>query len=345
MEEFFMKKILIALITVILLGLAAFGIYKFTNTKDETIMNNGYVNGNTAGNLYNGGAFCEYNGTIFFSNPSDRGKLYSMDSNGKNLKKLADDIPTYINADENYVYYVRNNPGDSLDFSYVAFYRNALVRINHNGSDTVILDTEPSLYAALVGNYIYYLHYAEEDATTLYKVRIDGEEQKQVMDRAVYTCSTDGKYFYYNGMDSDGNIHRFDTIADTTVTVYEGNCFQPIVTDNDVYYIDGYTDYSIIHTNLEYDNPTYITRDSVDCYNVYGSYIYYQRFDKKGSALCMIKNDGTEFQVLREGDFCDIHVTSQYIFFREYHSGEFYYCPRNNPTEIELFRPGSVEKK
>lgn len=340
-----MKKILIALIAVILLGLAAFGIYKFTNTKDETIMNNGYVNGNTAGNLYNGGAFCEYNGTIFFSNPSDRGKLYSMDSNGKNLKKLADDIPTYINADENYVYYIRNNPGDSLDFSYVAFYRNALVRINHDGSDTVILDTEPSLYAALVGNYIYYLHYTEEDATTLYKVRIDGEEQKQVMDRAVYTCSTDGKYFYYNGMDSDGNIHRFDTIADTTVTVYEGNCFQPIVTDNDVYYIDGYTDYSIIHTNLEYDNPTYITRDSVDCYNVYGSYIYYQRFDKKGSALCMIKNDGTEFQVLREGDFCDIHVTSQYIFFREYHSGEFYYCPRNNPTEIELFRPGSVEKK
>lgn len=338
-----MKKLLIIILIfalTVFLGIVAIQIME---KEEETIMNNGFVNGNTAGNLYNGGAFCEINGTIFFSNPSDSGKLYSMDANGGNLKKLANDIPTYINADENYVYYIRNNPSDSLDFNFVAFHRNALVRINYDGSNSITLDTEPCLYAALLGNYIYYLHYTTDDASTLYKVRIDGEEQQQVMDRAVFTCSTDGKYFYYNGMDSDGNIHRFDTIADTTVTVYEGNCFQPIVSGNDVYYIDGYTDYSIIHTNFEYDNPTFITRDSVDCYNVYGSYIYYQRFDTEGSALCMIKNDGTEFQVIREGDFCDIHVTSNYLFFREYHSGEIYYCPRNNPTEIELFRPGAVE--
>ena len=230
-----------------------------------------------------------------------------------------------------------------MEFNYVAFYRNALVRIDHDGSNTVVLDTEPSLYAALLGNYIYYLHYSKEDASTLYKVRIDGTEQKEVMDRAVFTCSADGQYFYYNGMDTDGDIHRYDSISDMAVTVYKGNCFQPIVDGNDVYYIDGNTGYSIIHTNLEYDHPTYITRDSVESYNVYGSYIYYQRFDKNGSALCMIKNDGTEFQVLREGDFCDIHVTSNYIFFREYHSGEIYYAPRNNPTEIGIFLPGVVE--
>jgi len=339
-----MKKILIALIIIILLGGAGFGIYKYTSIKSETIMNNGYVNGNSAGNLYNGGAFCEFNGTIFFSNPSDSFKLYSMDSNGQNLKKLADDIPTYINADENYVYYIRNNPRGSLDFNYVAFYQNALVRIDHDGDNILILDQEPCMYASLIGNYIYYLHYSTEDASTLYKVRIDGKEQKKVMDRAVFTCNADGQYFYYNGMDSDGNIHKFDTVADTTVTVYEGNCFQPIVSGNDVYYIDGYTDYSIIHTNLEYDDPTYVTRDSVDAYNIYGSYIYYQRYDKDGSALCMIKNDGTDSRVIREGDFSNIHVTSEYVFFKEYYSEEYYYFARNNPSEVELFRPGTEKK-
>lgn len=338
-----MKKIIIAILAIALVGLLVFTGIKLMNNNKETIMNNGFVNGNTAGNLYNGGAFCEINGTIFFSNPSDAGKLYSMDSSGGNLKKLADDIPTYINADENYVYYVRNNPTDNLDFNYVAFYQNALVRMDHDGGNLVILDTEPALYAALLGNYIYYLHYTTDDASTLYKVRIDGEEQQQVMDHAVFTCNTDGQYFYYNGMDSDGNIHRFDTVADTTVTVYEGNCFQPIISGNDVYYIDGNTNYSIIHTNLEYDNPTYITRDSVESYNIYGSYIYYQRFDKDGSALCVIKNDGTEFQIIREGNFCDIHVTSYYIFFREFYSGEIYYCSRSNPSEVELFRPGAIE--
>lgn len=341
-----MKKIIITLIIILLLGLSIFaGIHFLSPDKDETIMNSGYVSGNTAGNLYNGGSFCEINGTIFFSNPSDGGKLYSMDANGGNLKRISLDVATYINADENYVYYVRNNPGDSLNFNFVAFHRNALVRMDHDGENVVILDTEPCLYASLIGNYIYYLHYTQEDASTLYKVRIDGEEQQQVLDQAVFTCNADGQYFYYHGMDEDGSIHRFDTVSDTTTTIYEGNCFQPIVSDgSDLYYIDGNTDYSIIHTNLKFDEPAYVTRDSVDCYNVYGSYIYYQRFDKDGSALCMIKNDGTEFQILQEGDFCDIHVTSNYVFFKEYHSGEIYYFTRNNPSEIELFRPGSVEE-
>lgn len=337
-----MKKFIITLLTVAILGILIFAGIQLG--KEETIMNDGYVNGNTAGNLYNGGLFCEYNGTIFFSNPSDGGKLYSMDSNGGNLTKINNDVATYINADENYVYYVRNNDGSSLDFDYVAFHRNALVRIDHDGDNLVILDTEPSLYAALLGNYIYYIHYDKTEASTLYKVRIDGEEQGKVMDDAVFTCNTDGQYFYYNGMDTDGSIHRFDTSNDTTTTVYEGNCFQPIVNDGtEVYYIDGNTNYSIIHTNLQFDNPTFITRDSVDSYNVYGSYIYYQRYDSDGSALCMIKNDGSESMVIREGDFCDIHITSYYVFFREYHSGEMYYFPRTNPNDVKRFKPGVIE--
>lgn len=335
-----MKKIIIGLIVALLLGGLIFLGTRVANP--ETKMNTGYVNGNTAGNLYNGGLFCEYNGVIFFSNPSDGGKLYSMDSSGNNLTKISNDKATYINVDDNYIYYVRNNPGDSLDFNFVAFHRNALVRMDHDGKNLVILDTSPCLYASLLGNYIYYIHYDEVEASTLYKVRIDGEELQQVSTEPVFTCNTDGQYFYYHGMDTDGNIHRFNTANDTSTVVYEGNCFQPIISDNDVYYIDGNTDYSIIHTNLQFDNPTFITRDSVDAYNVYGSYIYYQRYDEDGSALCVIKNDGTGFEVIKEGDFCDIHVTSYYVFFRDYHSEKMYYFPRSNPKDIQLFNPGTL---
>lgn len=338
-----MKKIIIGIVVVLLLVGGGIFVHKLANP--ETKMNEGYVNGNTAGNLYNGGLFCENNGVIFFANPSDGGKLYSMDSNGNNLEKLSNDVATYINADENYVYYIRNNAGQSLDFNFIAFHRNALVRIDRDGDNPVILDTEPCLYASLIGNYIYYIHYDKLEASTLYKVRIDGEEQQQVMSEAVFTCNADGQYFYYNGMSADGNIHRYDTATDSTSILYEGNSYQPIVKDGvDVYYIDGDTDCSIVHTNINFDNPSFITRDSVDAYNIYGSYIYYQRFDEDGSALCMIKNDGTEFQVLKEGDYCDIHVTSYYVFFREYHSGDMYYFPRTNPNEIEKFTPGTLEK-
>lgn len=337
-----MKKIIIGII-VVLLGVAIFFGSKLLEPK--TKLNEGFVNGNTAGNLYNGGLFCEYNGVIYFSNPSDNGKLYSMDSNGKNLKKLTDDNATYINADDNYVYYIRNNSDSNLNFGFVTFHRNALVRVDHDGKNLLLLDTEPCMYASLIGNYIYYVHYDTLDASTLYKVRIDGTEQQQVMKEAVYTCNSDGQFFYYNGMSLDGAIHRYDTVSDSSVIVYAGNTFQPIVKDGvDVYYIDGDTDCSIVHTNMNFDNPTYITRDSVDSYNVHGSYIYYQRFDKNGdSALCMIKNDGTELQELRKGDFCDIHVTSYFVFFRDFHTREIYYFSRSNPYSIERFHPGVIK--
>ena len=71
-----MKKILITFLALALIVLLGFVGIKLTTKETETIMNSGFVNGNTASNLYNGGAFCEYDGTIYFSNPSDSWKLY-----------------------------------------------------------------------------------------------------------------------------------------------------------------------------------------------------------------------------------------------------------------------------
>ena len=45
--------------------------------------NDGYVNGNTAGNLYNEGYFCEKDGIVYFANPADNYCLYSMNPDGK----------------------------------------------------------------------------------------------------------------------------------------------------------------------------------------------------------------------------------------------------------------------
>ena len=152
-----MKKYIKPIIVLCILIIIAVAVYFLT--QEKIIYNEGYVNGNTAGNLYNGGMFCERNGTIYFANPTDNYKLYSMDVDGSNLKKLSDDVANYINVDDNYIYYVRNNVGENLDFEFFAFYRNALCRMALNdSSSTAILDTDPCNYATLIGNYIYYLH-------------------------------------------------------------------------------------------------------------------------------------------------------------------------------------------
>ena len=60
------------------------------------------MNGSTAGNLYNGGLFCEYDGTVYFSNPSDGGKLYS--GRGISTDIVGASIRAYLNALNKIVY-------------------------------------------------------------------------------------------------------------------------------------------------------------------------------------------------------------------------------------------------
>ncbi len=101
-----MKKYLKIIIPLILICITGLVIYHFVS---KVKLNSSYVNGNTAGNLYNAGLFCESDGEVFFSNTNDNGRLYAMNIDGSNIHKLSNDTAMYINADKNYVYYVRNN--------------------------------------------------------------------------------------------------------------------------------------------------------------------------------------------------------------------------------------------
>ena len=61
--------------------------------------------GNTAGNLNNGGLFCEYDGKVYFSNAYDSGTLYVMNPDETGVKKMNESGVSYINASESYLVY------------------------------------------------------------------------------------------------------------------------------------------------------------------------------------------------------------------------------------------------
>ena len=204
------KRLPIIIIAVLVVVFAGLGFY--SHQKSKIKYNTSYVNGNTAGNLYNAGLFCEKNGTVYFANPDDDYRLYSMDTSGNHLKKLSYDRVMYINADDHYVYYVRNNENNGTGFDFFSYARNSLCRIDQNGENTKILDKDPCLYASLVGNYIYYLHYDDKDATTLYKIGIDGKGRKKVYSPYIFTCSTLGQYIYTSGTESDGAIYQLEKL-------------------------------------------------------------------------------------------------------------------------------------
>lgn len=340
-----MRKILTCIGLVLLIcGAIALPVYRYADNRIH--YNTNYINGNTPGNLYNAGLFCESNGTVFFANPDDSYRLYSMDADGSNINKVCNDSVMYINADSHYVYYVRNNDTTGINHSFFSFHNNSLCRINRDGGRVTVLDEDPCIYASLIGNYIYYLHYDSEDATTLYKIKIDGTERTQVADTYLFTCSTDGQYFYYNNMKTDGSIWQYDTVSDTTHQVYSCNSYKPTVyNDGNTYYLDVDKNNALVHTNIYSGTPTVLTTDSIDTYNVYGSHVYYQTYDPDGSALCMIKNDGSDARVLISGTFSCINVTTYYIYFTDYFSGQVFYTPTSNPGELMQFHPGRLENK
>lgn len=338
------KRLPIIIIAVFVIVFAGIGIYD--HQKSKIHYNTSYVNGNTAGNLYNAGLFCEKNGTVYFANPDDDYRLYSMDTSGGHLKKLSYDRVMYINADDHYVYYVRNNENRGTGFDFFSYARNSLCRIDQNGENVKILDKDPCLYASLVGNYIYYLHYDTEDATTLYKIGIDGKGRKKVYTPYIFTCSTLGQYIYTSGTENDGAIYRFDTADDNLEKVYDCNSFKPIVTgDDDVYYMDVNQNNALVHTNMTFSHPVTLTTDSLDLYNVYGSSIYYQRYSKSNPALCMIKNDGSGYRELAQGNYSNINVTSSYIYFTDYNTKDVFCMPTDHPGELQAFHPGVIDKK
>lgn len=90
-----MKRIKIIIIFSVIIIAIAGGLIAY-NVINRFEYNEDNVTGNTTGNLYNEGLFCEYEDYVYFSNLSDNGALYRMNKEGTEFEKLFDDNTSYI---------------------------------------------------------------------------------------------------------------------------------------------------------------------------------------------------------------------------------------------------------
>ena len=334
----------IIIILIIAALCAGIGIWRYTTTR--TLFNTGYTRGNTGGNLYNFGLFCEYDNVVYFANPDDSYRLYSMTRSGGDLKKLSDDTVSFINADEHYLYYVRSNTSKDDHFSFLHVNTNSLCRVNKTGGKVKILDPDPSVYAVLVGNYVYYLHYDEKTASTLYRVKIDGSEKEMIDKTPYFTCSTENRFIYFNGQELDHNIYRYDTENGTRTTLLAANTWMPIVENDTAYYMDVGNNYALVKTDLLTQETTVITNDRVDCFTIYGDYAVYQKSDQEHPALIRVKLDGTGKETIMEGNFRHLNLVGSELYFRPF--GEdttIYHTDVLSLSYIGTFHPGTADQK
>ena len=333
----------------LLIIVVAVGIGITVNRINSRILyNDGKVIGNYGGNLYNGGYFCEDkdNGIIYFANPNDGMKLYSMTKTGSNLTKISDDYVTYINIDENYIYYARNNKLNGNAFSFLVVDRCALCRIKKNGKQKVTLVHDPSMNVCLIGNYLYYIKYTEKYASTFNRIKIDGKEDGMIMREPVTAVYAKDNCLYYTGYERDHALYRIDTTDSSVIQVASENFYNPIIDGRCIYYLDPENDFHV--TCMDIHDPDHrkfdISRERADCFNIYGNFVFYQRGSSENPALMRVRIDGTESEKIADGIYSSINVTSSYIYFASYENPEtFFMAPTTGKVYVQLFNPGKVD--
>ena len=308
---FFRIAIIVLLVVAIAAGIIGAIMANHFEYNDEDVV------GNTAGNLYNGGLFCEYDGYIYFANPNESNQLYRMDEDGDNVKKLHSDKASYINVAGDYIYYVRFNHEDGQQ----AVFRGNLYgvyRLKMGDTTATELYGKIANSLALSGNKLFFQSYNDEDLIQVKAVGIDGKNLELVSDEDYVPISVYNEEIYYNNVDYNHNIAKIDVENYSKSNVKAGNYYMPIAEDGKLYYIDIEAGYQLIKEDISTGKKTVLTEEKCINYNVHSEYgvIYYQvENDEDDHKLMMMDLNGKNETLVSEGDCSKIHITKKYTYY------------------------------
>lgn len=329
-----LKKIIIVIYAVCIA--AGFIIWGYMSGR--TAMNPDGVTGNTAGNLYNNGMFCEYNGRIYFANPYDNNTLYSMRSDCTDIKKLGGDSVSGINVYGKYIFYIKNN---SSSASLNSLFRGQLLgvmRCDLNGrNDKTLYDTVAGVIA-LYGNNLYYQRYSKTEDLTFYRIGIDGKNEQRLSDFGYYPASFYNGSLYYSNTEGNHDIYTFDTVTGAISPYLTANTYMVDMQGDYIYYIDLDDSYSLVRVNTSTRSRDVLYDGSLGkciAYNLYDNVIFFH-VEGDSPALYRINADGSGLEYIKYGNITNISCTSQYTFFQIFGTTSLYRVPTNGPVNVEL---------
>ncbi len=337
----FIKKLLIMLSAITLIGIVGVFIYSL----NRTFYNDEEEQGNWAGNIMNGGLFCEQDDIIYFSNDNDNGSLYAMISGGTQFKKLHDDKAVYLNADENYIYYIRaNNTRENNNAGILMFNNTGMYRINQNGKNMKVISSNPGSHLTLKGNYLYYQNYDVDSGLYLFRQKIDGSLERLLLKESVIPSAIMEGRLYFAGFEKNHNLNSLDLSSLTTRTDIKGNIAYPMFIGDFIYYLDLNDNYAIKRMGRDGSDPTVLVDERSSTYNITtsGKYLYYQIDDQENSRISRINLETMETELISEGNFKQIHVTKNYVFFKDFNNTNTYIQEADGKLDISVFNPPNL---
>lgn len=306
--------------------LVVVGFFMWQKTKVQ-LYDDPNTTGNTAGNLLNGGKFCEADGRIYYADPYDNDSLYVTDDKLQKSTKLHGDTVSYLNVAGDYIFYTRRNDRKSVTGGNVlALSKTGLFRVTTDGKNMGKLYDEPTQSVCLYGNYLYYQHYDEKKGLQLNAAKMDGSSDELLLDEGVSPYSISQGVMYYTGYDKDHNIHTMNINGSDEQTIYNGNCTSLIRAGEHLYFLDMSQNYALVRVNLDGSNPVAIVSDRLATYNVdeKESAVYYQVDNGTSNGLYVKDLEGGEVRKIADGNYNYLHLTSKYLFYETYDGKSVY---------------------
>ncbi len=332
------------IVTVLALLVAAAILYSVIS--EMTWKSGPKIVGNTAGNLYNYGMFCDDGERIYFSNYLDQGLLYSMSKDLDDFKFVTNDVARYINHDDHYIYYSRmNNLKDKAARSVFIFYSNGVFRISKNGKHQKMLWNEPIGSLLYYDSHVFYQYYKEGEKLSIHMADIDGENIVKLDSDESVAVSVYDSQVYYAGVSRDRSLYSISPSFVMTSKVLDGTFYNPIVADGRVFYIDVGDKYKIKSCKLDGSDTETIVDSACSAFNLSenGRLLFYQvdnNTDKNG--LYMLDRASGADTVIRSGNFKWINLAGDYCFF--YDSNESSVFCYKIGGQVTLFKPPVLKK-
>ncbi len=331
-----MRKMIVPItITVLILG----ALLTLTILSQRAPLNASDTIGNTAGNLNNKGLFCEQNNLVYFANPYDNDVLYSMNPDETNAKRLTNVAVQSINADSNKIYYSQKHTTSGSGLGYIRK-PTGLYSCNLKGKGTTCYTQDAVGIVSLCGSHLYFQHYTNQTGTYLDKIRIDKKEHTEILNQMVTPACVSGGFIYFNGMDKDHYLYTLDTTTDTITVLWEHNLYNPVYQDGYVYFMDMESNYQLHRYELSTGTEEVLSTDRLDYFNLYGNVIYYQKSSTTEPALKRISIDGTNDEIVMEGVFEQVNITSSYAYFNEFDKPTpVYHQSTFGSIQVSVFNP------
>lgn len=276
----------------------------------------GKEQGNTYGNINNGGLIAQKGDYRYYSNQNDNGYLYKMNNNCTSITKLSNDTSLFINVIGDWIYY-----SNYSDNGY-------LYKIKTDGSNRTKLNTDKTTYSNIPNNYIYYIN--NNDGDTIYRIRTDGSDRKKITNNAVsYMNVTDDYIFYSNGSDNN-KIYKMKIDGSNNIKISDDSIADIDFYNGFIYYCnlsDNYKIYKIapdgtLRTPLSAENTTY--------FNIAKGLIYQSR-STYNQSICRIPiNNGSYCQYASINNAELINIIGEQLYFIMFNSSPTMYKINTN---------------